>query len=62
MLYKSNGNFYKGSFINGLPHGSGEMVLPEGDIYNGDFKKGMKHGEGKLIMKGDGCGVFIGEF
>jgi|SRR5215217_1445254 len=42
---------YTGSFLNGLPHGTGTMDYGGGEKYTGSFSKGAEHGNGLLYHK-----------
>lgn len=40
------GNRFKGTFVAGLLHGMGEVLLPSKDSYRGQWRQGRKHGKG----------------
>lgn len=53
------GNIYKGSIVDGMPHGNGIMNYIDGTVYSGEWKNGRICGEGKLISTN---GTYEGEF
>ena len=40
---------YHGEWMNGIPHGKGELYYPDGSYYVGYFSKGVADGEGRFI-------------
>ncbi|XP_024866882.1 alsin isoform X2 [Kryptolebias marmoratus] len=40
---------YDGHWLNGKPHGSGELKWPDGRIYTGSFKNGLEDGFGEFV-------------
>ena len=51
-LYEwSEGEFYRGSFINGKKEGNGEMHWADGRSFIGPFVNGRPQGIGILIME-----------
>lgn len=44
----TNGTIYKGSFINGVPHGIGMEKKKDGEEYIGEFRNGEKFGTGTI--------------
>jgi len=44
---------YRGSFVDGLMDGYGQLTLKNGTTYTGEWKKGLKHGQGHLVAVGD---------
>lgn len=44
------GASYHGMWLQGKPHGHGEMHWPDGRQYTGEFKLGLQHGEGVMIF------------
>ena len=51
---------YSGQHINGVPHGSGKLVMDGGGIYEGQFRGGWFHGQG--VMRWPGGQVYEGEW
>jgi len=47
-LTDSNGNCYKGHFVNGLKSGHGILTFANGNVYEGDFRKNQRWGIGTL--------------
>ena len=47
---------------NGLPHGTGIMLLPDGRCYTGEFAHGKRRGEGKLWQEKGGKLLYSGEW
>ncbi|QEY50753.1 MORN repeat-containing protein [Legionella longbeachae] len=47
----SNGDFYEGNIVNGMPHGKGRYKDSKGNIYTGWFKNGEKDGSGTIEYK-----------
>ena len=50
---------YKGTTVDGVPHGKGKMKYRKGTFYEGDFVYGELHGNGKFTDK---YGVYEGEW
>ena len=40
---------YKGEWMNGEPHGVGELFFQDGSYFYGTFANGFVHGEGRFI-------------
>jgi hypothetical protein len=47
-------DYYKGSFLDGLPDGYGVYKYKNGNIYSGEWKLGIKDGKGKYTYKVNG--------
>jgi|WetSurMetagenome_2_1015567.scaffolds.fasta_scaffold94998_2 hypothetical protein len=47
-------DYYKGSFLEGLPDGYGIYRFKNGNIYSGEWKFGLKDGKGKFTSVIDG--------
>ena len=45
---------YNGDFVNGRPHGKGNLDYGGGSWYNGDFVNGQRHGKGEERLKEKG--------
>lgn len=43
-------DYYKGSFVRGLPSGKGLYRWEDGSYYEGEWKNGKKDGKGKLVQ------------
>ncbi|GAB2290849.1 Phosphatidylinositol 4-phosphate 5-kinase 1 [Dionaea muscipula] len=69
----SNGDFYIGTFMGNVPHGSGKYLWADGCMYEGEWKKGKAYGKGKFSWPSgatyegefksgrmEGSGVFTG--
>lgn len=39
---------YRGTFLDGQPHGEGQMEWPDGRIYRGQWHHGQPHGHGHI--------------
>lgn len=61
-----DGRVYSGDFVNGMPHGKGQMTFPNQDIYDGEWNEGKMHGQGEYrrfnIEKDKYVEWYIGEF
>jgi len=44
VYFETNGNVYRGNFLNGKYHGYGDLYFSGGDLYKGDFKYGLFDG------------------
>jgi hypothetical protein len=51
--YRKRKKYYKGEYLNGVPHGKGTFTYPDGSSYEGDFVDGEENGKGKLIIVSD---------
>lgn len=49
LYFFDDGGYYRGSFIDGIMDGNGEMHIPEQEKYVGEFKDGKYHGFGTLF-------------
>lgn len=62
----SDGRIYSGDFVNGLPHGKGQMTFPNQDIYDGEWMDGKMNGQGEYrrfnIEKDKYVERYVGEF
>lgn len=47
-----NGDYYLGNLLQGLPHGSGDLLLADGTAFAGSFDHGRYHGAGVLKRRG----------
>jgi len=56
-----NGDYYKGSFLNGLPDGKGLLVEITGRKFEGEWRSGYQHGYCVEVW-GNGEGKYEGEF
>jgi len=48
-LRLQNGNFYRGPFMNDLPHGFGILLMTSGNIFKGEFTNGSCSSLGRLL-------------
>lgn len=56
----SNGKYYEGDFVAGLPQGLGVLAFPNGDEYYGNFHQQYQHGKGRMrFANGD---EYLGDF
>jgi hypothetical protein len=46
-----NGDYYEGSWVNGIQHGYGDFYWENGDHYKGKFKEGKIKGLGKYTWE-----------
>jgi len=46
------GGAYKGQLQNRVPHGLGQLKMPDGTRYEGEWKDGKPHGKGVLVYAG----------
>ncbi len=53
------GGKYAGQLKDGIPHGQGQLMLPDGTRYEGEWKEGKPHGKGTVFYAGGG--VYKGE-
>jgi hypothetical protein len=44
-----NGNYYRGPFLNDLPHGQGMLLMTSGTIFKGQFTNGSCSSLGRLM-------------
>lgn len=49
FLVAQSGVVYEGEWLNGEPHGVGELFFNNGSYYYGTFDQGFVHGEGRFI-------------
>ena len=61
-LKYSNGDYYKGSFKDGYPHGKGKMFWANGDYYEGNWDNGKPKGYGKKLFTLDNGDKYEGEY
>ncbi len=59
-MQKSNGDYYEGTFKNGLKHGFGWEKFANGDFYKGQYINGLPEGIGEYNWK-DGAN-YKGDF
>lgn len=60
IMRKSNGDYYKGEFVNGRYSGQGTYLFADPKVkYEGHFVHGLFHGIGELINH---AGVYKGDF
>ena len=50
---------YRGHFLQGQPHGTGQMIYLSGKVYKGQWAYGEYHGEGILELS---SGTYEGQF
>lgn len=55
-------DYYKGSFVEGLPDGRGIYKYKNGNIYSGEWKCGLKDGIGKFTSLADGKRLVVSGF
>ena len=49
----ANGSAYRGSFLNGAKHGSGEFIGRDGSVYTGEWKNNLREGNFHLLLIDD---------
>ena len=62
VMKYSDGDTYKGNWVNGMAQGQGTYIFANGEKYVGGFQSNQYHGTGKRFYDVDGLEYFEGNF